>query len=114
MTAAAFFANFNSRFACSVNLRRGREFNCIGQSQATGLACDQCVGCDSRSGEMGLAETGVALERKHGQLVLSWPCPSCGKTVTEETALLSAGADARAIASDALCYPCRRFKGIAL
>lgn len=102
MSAAAFRASFNSRFACSVSVLGGREFDQLGQAHAIGGACAGCFGCDSRSGDMGVADTGFALERKHGQLHLSWTCPGCGKSVVEDTSLLSAADDAKMIAADAL------------
>lgn len=110
MSAAAFLASFNSRFACSVSLLGGREFDQLGRSHTEGGACADCFGCESLSGEMGVADAGFALERKHGQIQLSWSCPGCGKTITEATSLLSASADAKMIAVDALCHRCRAIK----
>ncbi len=107
MSALAFFADFHRRYACRVDLRRQREFDGIAQPQAAGMACGRCAGYESRTGEMGLAETGFTLWRDNDRIKLAWACPSCGITVEEETALLSASEDARAIAADALCHRCR-------
>lgn len=107
MSAAAFLASFNARFACSVSLFGGREFDQMGRAHDKGHACADCFGCESLSGDMGLADSGFSLERKRGQLQLSWRCPECGGAVIEETSLLSAAADAKIIAADALCHRCR-------
>jgi hypothetical protein len=107
VNAPAFLADFHRRFSCRVDLRRQWEFDGIGQPQATGMACGRCAGCESRAGEMGLAEAGYTLWRDNNRITLAWACPSCGITVREETALLSASEDARAIAADALCHRCR-------
>jgi len=110
MSSAAFLATFNARFACSVRLRSGHEFDRSGQSHAKGGACANCFGCESRSGEMGMADAGFSLERKHGVLRLSWACPGCGITVTEDTSLMSSAADAKVVAADPLCHHCRTNK----
>lgn len=112
MTAAAFMAEFNARFACSVSLRGGREFDQMGQFHPPGSSCAACFGCDSRSGNMGVADAGFSLHRKDGRIQLSWACPGCGKSVTEETTLMAATADANAIATDPLCYRCRSGKEV--
>ena len=113
MMAAAFLADFNARFACSVNLRGGREFDQSGRAQSRGSSCADCFGCESRSGDMGVADAGFSLHRKNGQLQLSWGCPGCGITVWEETSLMSATADAKAITADAQCHRCRSGKEVA-
>ena len=106
MQSAAFFAEFNARFACSLRLLDGREWDQTGRQQAIGAGCADCSGCETRDGEMGTTEY-CSLERRHGVLQLRWPCPKCGVIVCEDTAPLSAFADAKIISADALCHRCR-------
>lgn len=89
MQAAAFLAEFNARFSCSLRLLDGREWNQVGRQQEVGTGCADCSGCETRNGEMGSFGEFV-LERHHGVLQLRWPCPECGVTVSEETSPLSA------------------------
>ena len=106
MLAAAFLAEFNARFACSLRLLADQEWDQTGRQVALGTGCESCTGCETRQGEMGATEF-CALERRHGVLKLRWACPKCGVSVYEDTDALSALANAKAISIDPLCHRCR-------
>jgi hypothetical protein len=69
--------------------------------------CSTCHALCGKSNDMGLADAGFRITRALEGLMLNWSCPSCGCEVTEATSLFSASADARNIATDALCCRCR-------
>ena len=106
MQAAAFFAEFNARFACSLRLLAAKEWDQTGRQPALGTGCEHCSGCETRQGEVGAMEF-CTLERRHGALKLRWSCPGCGVSVYEDTSPLSAFVDAKAISADPLCHRCR-------
>lgn len=109
MNSAAFLADFHRRVACTTNVLVGREFDYAGQRQSTGSCCADCPGCETKSGDMGLAQSGYLVERNHeGQFSLSWSCPSCGTTVHEDTTPLTSADDAKTVSADPICFSCRK------
>lgn len=71
---------------------------------------EHCGTCDARCGAESLGFSGgVEVARVWGSdaFELRWPCPGCGREVTQETTALSSLTDAQAVESDPLCYRCR-------
>ncbi len=108
MTAAAFFADFNRRVSCTTNIVLAWEFDQAGQRQAIGSGCADCPGCETISGNMGMAATGYLVERNQGQFSLAWSCPACGTKVIEATTPLTSAQDAKTVSADPICFTCRR------
>jgi len=72
---------------------------------------ENCATCEARCGsdEIGFSG-GVQVARVWGSdaIELMWPCPSCGREVTQETTALASLAEAEEVKRDPLCYACRK------
>lgn len=108
MTAASFLSDFSRRMSCTTNVLHARELDHAGQRQAVGSVCTDCPGCDTKSGDMGLAQSGYLVERNLGQFSLAWSCSSCGTTVHEDTTPLTCFNDAKTVSADPICFSCRK------
>jgi hypothetical protein len=108
MTAASFLADFSHRIGCTTNFMHSREFDQDGHPQAIGSGCAVCPGCESKSGYMGLAESGYQVSRDDVQFTLAWACPTCAVKVSEDTTPLTCIADAQTILADPICHSCRK------
>ena len=72
---------------------------------------EHCGTCQTQCGGEVLGFSGdIEVARVWGSdaIELRWPCPECGREVTQETTALASMADANETKRDPLCYACRK------
>jgi len=96
------------RRSCWLNILQPKALDGLGWPISLTRACDTCQGCETKSGRLALSSAQeIEVKRQHGQLLLCWSCPTCGREVAEETTPLTSLSQAKEIDVDRLCSKCR-------